>query len=120
MTWRCSTESVKPGATASIRATTPVGVRLELGACGSAFQVCGTHWVNIDTTCWPSGASESSNTLGMQMSANGSVAGCAVTASWNALSMSSSDSASTIVPPCTCGSNSGVAGELRQPVDARG
>ena len=69
--------------------------------------MCGTHWVNSDMTCFPAGASESSNTLGMQMSANGSVAGMPETACWNAVSMSSSDSASTIVPPYTAGSGSG-------------
>jgi hypothetical protein len=55
--------------------------------------------VNIDMTCLEAGASESSNTLGMQMSANGSSAGRPDTACWNAVSTSSSDSASTIVPP---------------------
>jgi hypothetical protein len=55
--------------------------------------------VNIDMTCLEAGASESSNTLGMQMSANGSEAGSPATACWYAVSMSSSDSASTIVPP---------------------
>ena len=43
------------------------------------------------------------------MSANGSAAGRPATASWNALSTSSSDSASTIVPPCTSGSKPGLA-----------
>ena len=43
------------------------------------------------------------------MSANGSVAGFPPTASWNAFSTSSSDSDSTIVPPCTAGSNDGCA-----------
>ena len=71
--------------------------------------MCGTHCVNIDTTCLPSGASVGSKTLGMQMSANGSAAARPATASWNAPSMSSSDSASTIVPPCTSGSKPGLA-----------
>ena len=43
------------------------------------------------------------------MSANGSAAARPATASWNAPSMSSSDSASTIVPPCTSGSKPGLA-----------
>jgi hypothetical protein len=43
----------------------------------------------------------------MQMSANGSDDGRPATASWNALSTSSRLSASTIVPPWTCGSNPG-------------
>ena len=51
------------------------------------------------------------------MSANGRAAGCPPTASWNAVSTSSSDRASTIVPPCTSGSKPGLHGELRQPVD---
>ena len=33
--------------------------------------VCGTHCVNIETMCLPSGASVRSNTLGMRMSMNG-------------------------------------------------
>ena len=43
------------------------------------------------------------------MSAKGSAAARPATASWNAPSMSSSDSASTIVPPCTSGSKPGLA-----------
>ncbi len=43
----------------------------------------------------------------MQMSANGTADGCPAAASWNAPSMSSRLSASTIVPPCTSGSKSG-------------
>ena len=50
-------------------------------------------------------ASVGSNTEGMQMSAKGRSAARPATASWNAPSMSSSDSARTIVPPCTSGSN---------------
>ena len=54
------------------------------------------------------------------MSANGSVAGRPATASWKAVSMSSSDSASTIVPPWTSRVEAGLDGEHRQPVHARG
>ena len=43
------------------------------------------------------------------MSAKGSAAARPATASWNAPSMSSRDSASTIVPPCTSGSKPGLA-----------
>ena len=83
MTWRCSTESVKPGRHLLHPRDHPVGVGSSSAVCGSAFQVCGTHWVNIDTMWWPSGASESSNTDGMQMSANGRVGRAAAdTASW--------------------------------------
>ena len=78
--------------------------------CGAAAHSCGTHCVNIDMTCLPSGASVGSNTDGMQMSANGTRRRRGpATASWNARSTSSSDSASTIVPPCTSGSKPGLA-----------
>ena len=100
---------MKPGATASTRAITRSAYASSSSVFGVAAHVCGTHCVNIDTTCWPSGASVGSNTDGMQMSANGSVAARPATASWNAPSMSSSDSASTIVPPCTSGSKPGLA-----------
>ena len=100
---------MKPGATASTRAITRSAYAPSSSASAIAAHVCGTHCVNIDTTCWPSGASVGSNTDGMQMSANGSAAARPATASWNARSMSSSDSASTIVPPCTSGSKPGLA-----------
>ena len=65
---------MNPGATASTRAIT----RSAYASSSSRFFVdahsCGTHCVNIDTTCWPSGASVGSNTDGMQMSAKGSAA----------------------------------------------
>jgi hypothetical protein len=70
-------------------------------------QVCGTHWVNIETMWWPSGARVLSNTEGMQTSANGTAEGRPAAASWKAPSMSSSDSASTMVPPWISGSKAG-------------
>ena len=67
---------MNPGATASIRAT--AGRRTPRARRGAARprQVCGTHWVNIaHDVLAVRGASVGSNTLGMQTSANGSVAG---------------------------------------------
>ncbi len=53
------------------------------------------------------------------MSANGRVLGVPFTASWKALSISSRESASTIVPPCTCGSNSGWLAKVGSRSSAR-
>ena len=100
---------MKPGATASTRAITRSAYASSSSASGFDAHVCGTHCVNIDTTCWPSGASVGSNTDGMQMSANGSAGGASGDRVLERASMSSSDSASTIVPPCTSGSKPGLA-----------
>ncbi len=76
---------MKPGATASTCVDDAVRVRVELVVVRLGRPTrCGTHCVNIETTCWPSGASVRSNTDGMQMSANGVAAGRPATASWNA------------------------------------
>ena len=106
---------MKPGATVSTLAITRSAYAASSSACGASAYWCGTHWVNIDITCCPGGASESSNTLGMQMSANGSAEGRPATASWNAVSMSSRLSASTIVPAVHLRVELGMAGEHRQP-----
>src|SRR6266702_1104244 len=107
ITWRCRTDSANPGATSSILVITRSAYCSISPSSGWSAKLCGTHWVNIDMTCWPAGASESSNTLGMQMSANGADDGLPAAASWKDASISSRLSASTIVPPCTCGSNVG-------------
>src|SRR6266702_1542770 len=105
ITWRCRTDSANPGATSSILVITRSAYCSISPSSGWSAKLCGTHWVNMDMTCWPAGASESSNTLGMQMSANGTEDGLPATASWKDVSISSRLSASTMVPPCTCRSS---------------
>ena len=111
---------MNPGATASTRAIDAVGVRVELArASASPPTSCGTHCVNIDITCLPSGASVGSNTDGMQMSANGSAAARPATASWNARfdvveRVGEHDRAAVHL-----GIEAGLGGELGEPVDAR-
>ena len=80
-------------------------------------QSWGTHWVNIDTMCWPSGASVGSNTEGMQMSAKGRAAARPATASWKAhfdlLERAGQDDGAAV----HLGVEAGLGGELGQPVD---
>ena len=82
ITCRPMIESVKPGATASSRSTSRSAYASSSAVCGAPAYWWGTHWVNALTTCLPSGASVRSNTDGMQMSANGRLAGRPATASW--------------------------------------
>ena len=67
-------------------------------SCGSVDQVCGTHWVNIDITCAPSGASVGSSVDGTTVSQNGRSAARPSRASWKARSMYSSEWHSSNVP----------------------
>ena len=86
-----------------------VGVRLELFAVRLGGQACGTHCVNIDMHVLALGRERlvehrRDADVGERQRAPARPA----TASWNAPSMSSSDSASTMVPPCTSGSKPGL------------
>ena len=55
--------------------------------CGSSFQSSGTHWLNIENTCTPSGASCLSSVVGIVPSTNGATAALrSMCASWNARS----------------------------------
>ena len=55
--------------------------------CGAFAHSAGTHWVNSDMMCVPSGFNVLSKVVGMTPSLNGSSAGLPARASWNAASM---------------------------------
>ncbi len=87
MICRCMIEPLKFGATAFIRSISRSAYVSRSSSCpSSSAHSAGTHCVNIDITCTPSGASVLSNTVGIAVSLNGSVAACPNRASWNAFS----------------------------------
>ena len=55
--------------------------------CGSSDQSDGTHWVNRDMMCVPSGERVLSKAVGITPSENGATAGRPFLASWKARSM---------------------------------
>ena len=61
-----------------------VGVGVELGVVRLVAHVCGTHCVNSDMTCVPSGHSVGSTVDGITPSENGWARRSASRASWNA------------------------------------
>ena len=100
-------------------ATTPVGVGLELGLRAARVlhvvrHPLGEHRHDVLARRAPGSRR---TPRGCRCRRTAASRGRPATASWKAPSTSSSDSASTIVPPCTSGSKPGLGGELRQPVD---
>ena len=114
-------DSWKSGATASYRSMTRSAYASSSAAWGSSLQSAGTHWVNSEKMCVPSGFSVRSSVVGITPSQNGATAGRPSRASMKARSMYSIVGAISTDPVwCSACPSLGSAVKLRQLGRGRG